>query len=255
MSKYKTHTVFTCCIVLIINFSNFSFLFSGSKQIDNFGSNSKSEMGSTFDVEQAKNEIFIELSKNLNGTPKNNPILLLIGGYPGSGKTTLINALTQSHDFSVIRWDNIRQALVDRHIKGSPYDSEILNFVNQNLFRLCLQRSTNIIIDANAYSNNIKLFEKLLETENYQNIYRVLKICLNPPTEVLLSRLNTRKQQTNIHQGTEADLLRDLNSEYKKVDINDYSLIINNNEFISIDTEINIVNSLLKPYFDAQELN
>ena len=109
-----------------------------------------------FDVEQIKSEIFLQLSQDLKANPKSKPLLILIGGYPGAGKTTLIHALAHSHDIAVISWNAIRQALLDRHLKGSPYDWEIIESVNQNLFRKCLQRHAHIIIDANAYTNRRK---------------------------------------------------------------------------------------------------
>jgi predicted kinase len=206
-----------------------------------------------FNVEEVKAEISIQLSQNLNANSKNDPILILIGGYPGAGKTTLINALLQIYDMDVISWNSIRQALLDRHLKGSPYDGEIIDAVNRNLFRVCLQRNTNIVIDANAYANNIKLFENLLDIEHYQYTYRVIKICLNPPSDILLSRVRAREQKEGLHQGTEVDVLRDLNSEHKRINLNDYSLIIKNDEKISFEMELSIVNSFLKPYFDRQK--
>lgn len=209
----------------------------------------KTTVVSAFDVERVKNEIFIQLSKDLKGNPKNKPILILIGGYPGAGKTTLINALAQTYDISVISWNAIRQALLDRGLKGSPYDWEIIEAVNQHLFRVCLERKTNVIIDANAYAKNIQLFENLLEVEQCRNTYRLIKICLNPPSEILFSRISAREQKKGLHQGTEEDLLRDLNSEHKKINANDYSLMIKNDENIPFETELDIVNSLLKPYF------
>lgn len=208
-----------------------------------------------FDVELVKKEIFIQLSNDLKGNAKNKPILILIGGYPGAGKTTLINALIQAHDLDVISWNAIRQALLDRHLKGSPYDFEIITAVNQNLFKICLQRNANIVIDANAYSKNIKLFEELLETEHCRDRYRIIKICLNPPPEILLSRVRAREQKEGVHQGTEIDVINDLNSDHKKINMSDYSLIIKNDNDIDFETELNIVNSFLKPFFAQQQLD
>lgn len=206
-----------------------------------------------FDVEQVKSDIFFQLSKDLKGIPKNKPILLLIGGYPGAGKTSLIHAMTQVHDLDVISWNAIRQALLDRHLKGSPYDWEIIEAVNHNLFKTCLQNSANIVIDANAYSKNIKLFEELLEVEHAEDRYRIIKICLNPPSEILLSRVRAREQKETLHQGTEDDVIKDLNSEHKRIQMDDYSLIIKNDSDIDFETELNIVNSFLKPFFDLQK--
>lgn len=231
MTRHKIYAMFTLCIFFIATTTS----------------------AYAFDVELVKREIFIQLSKDLKGTPKNKPILLLIGGYPGAGKTTLINALAQSQDMAVISWNFIRQALLDRHLRGSPYDWEIIEAVNLNLLRLCMQRNANIIIDANAHFTTIQLFEDLLEVEHYQDIYRVVKICLNPAPEILLSRVQAREQREDVHQGTEADLLRDLNSKHKKINMNDYSLIIKNDGDISFATELNIVNAFLKPYFDEQQ--
>ena len=201
-----------------------------------------------FDVEAVKIEITEQLAKDLKGHSSKNPVLLLIGGYPGAGKTTLITALARKHDLSVISWNAIRQALLDRRLKGSPHDWEIIEAVNRNLLRMCVQRNATMIIDANAYANNIKLFERLLLEEGGEN-YQIVKICLNPPSEVLLNRVRMRIPQEGVHQGTEKDLLADLNAEHKKINLNDYCLIINNAN-ISFDYELDIINSFLKLHFD-----
>lgn len=198
------------------------------------------------DVEQVQKEITEELSKNFKCTPKAKPFLLLIGGYPGAGKTTLINALIHTHDLSLIAWNSIRQSLLDRQLKESPYVWEIISGVNRNLFRTCLHHHANIVIDANAYRNNIKLFENLLEEEGYKDLYRVIKICLNPPEEVLLRRIRSRVQREGVHQGTEADLIRDLHSEYKRLHMADYSLILKNDETMPFEKELELVNLLVE---------
>ena len=72
--------------------------------------------------------------------------------------------LCNTYDFAVISWNDIRQVLLDRQLKGSPYDWEIIQTVNHHLFRTCLKRRLNIIIDANAHVTNIKLFEDLLDS-------------------------------------------------------------------------------------------
>jgi predicted kinase len=205
-----------------------------------------------FDVEAVKQEITDLLSQELKGNGADKPILLLIGGYPGAGKTTLINELVKEHDIAVISWNSIRQALLDRGVKGSPYDGEIIEAVNANLFRICLERNVNIVIDANAHSHNVKLFEELLDSENYGDVYQVMKLCLNPPTALLLSRIRAREQKEDIHAGTEADLVRDLNSIRKKINMNDYSLIIKNDENIPFEAELKIINAFLDPYFERR---
>jgi deoxyadenosine/deoxycytidine kinase len=207
----------------------------------------------TIDLEQIKSEIALQLARNLKGSSKSKPILILVGGYPGAGKTTLINALAESHDLAVISWNAVRQALLDRHLRGSPFDWEIIEFVNRNLFKVCLDQHLNIVIDANAHASNIELFEKLLKEENQEETYRMVKICLNPPGPILLSRIRAREQRADVHQGTETDLLRDLNSSHKRLHMDEFSLIIKNDESVPFEAELNIVNAFLKPYFDQQQ--
>lgn len=200
-----------------------------------------------FDFEKIKNEITDEISPNLKANSNENPILILIGGYPCAGKTTLIEALHKTYDIDVIQWNSIRQALLDRNMQGSSFDWEIIEAVNRNLFKNCLKRSSNIIIDANAHANNIKLFETLLKEEQTNNSYKIFKICLNPSVEVLMDRMLAREQKENVHQGTALDLRRDLDSNHKRLNMSDYELIIRNDK-IDFQTELNIVKSFLKPY-------
>lgn len=208
----------------------------------------------TFDVEQVKKEITDQLSTQIKGTPKSHPLLILVGGYPGAGKTTLIQALAQDYDLAVISWNDVRQALLDKHLRGSPYDWEIIQAVNHSLFSTCLKRSLNIIIDANAHFTNIKLFEDLLNLEHHQDQYKTVKVCLNPPIELLLKRVRAREQREDLHQGTEIDVLKDLSAPHKKMLMEDYAIIIKNDEEIPFETELNIVNAFLKPYFDKQTI-
>lgn len=202
-----------------------------------------------FDVERVKWEITEQLCRELGGCcARDKPVLLLIGGFPGSGKTTLIRALCQRDDFAVIAWNDIRQALLDRHIFGSSHVPEIIWSVNRALFKMCLERRVNIIIDANAHCTNIKLFEDLLEEERCSHIYRVVKICLNPPLHTLLNRVSARVQIEGFHQGTVDDVLKDTVAPFKQLNRDDYALIIKNDEWIPFETELCIVNAFLRPF-------
>ncbi len=205
----------------------------------------------SFDVEQAKQEITFQLAQELMGQPHEKPILILVGGYPGAGKTTLIRALLDEYDIAVISWNAIRQAQIDMQIRGSSFDGEILDAVHENLLRSALQRHLNVIIDANAHARNIRNTEAFLNTQQNGSRYKVVKICLNPPLETLFNRLRARKRQEGIHQGTESDLLRDLNSSGKKIDLNDYTLVINS-DAVAFETELDIVSSFLRPYLAHQ---
>lgn len=205
-----------------------------------------------FDAGQVKREIILELSTDFAGQPHARPLLLLVGGYPGAGKTTLINALAAEYDLTVVSWNAIRQAFLDRHLKDTSFDKEHFASIRDALLRMCLQHHINVVIDTNAHAVNIKIIEDLLEAEGYGQQYQVVKLCLNPPIETHFKRLRAREQKEGRHQGTESDLERDLNLSFKKINFSDYALVINTEE-VPFETELKIVNAFLEPLFANQE--
>lgn len=204
------------------------------------------------DVAQTIEDITVQLSKDLNGHFHTKPLLILIGGFPGAGKTTLITSLVEAHDVTVFSWDAVRQALLDRHIMGSPFDPEILDTVQQNILRICMERHLNVVIDTNAHARKISEIESFLEKEQYGQDYQIVKICLNPPVRTLFDRISARAQKEGLHQGTESDLQRDLLSTKKVMNLNEYALVINT-EAICFENEMKIVTSFLEPYFNHQD--
>ena len=171
-------------------------------------------------------------------------MLILIGGYPGSGKTTLVKGLRKTHDIAVISLDAIRQSLIDRGLEAVSYEEKITQEVYLNLLRIGFQHRINLVLDSNASAWKIRTIEHFLETERPDQIYKIAKICLNPPVETLFDRVLAREQKEGLHQGTESDLRNTLISPLKKIDLNDYHLILNN-QAIPFETELKIVNNYL----------
>jgi|GEM_PF-4102387 len=197
------------------------------------------------DLSLLKAEITNELFKKLKGSPQEKPIILLVGGYPGSGKTTLIQALSDAHEISVIAWNDVRQALLDRKLRGSSFDFEVIEAVHENLLHFCIEHRLNVMIDANAHAQNLRYIQNFLNQEPGGADYRVFKICLNPPQETLYKRIALRKQREDLHQGTLSDLERDLKSSKKQLIFSEYSLVIDT-DTVSFETELAIVEALLK---------
>lgn len=175
-------------------------------------------------LEQVKleNEIAFELSKNLNLKAQKEPLVILVGGYQGSGKTTLIRRLTKIIDANVISTDAIRQALLNRGVKLSPEFSTSVKQIYTTLLKKSLDHGSNTIIDANAHSSRIKEVETLLREENFKQ--KIIKIYLHASRETLKKRLLDRESMPGYYQGSQTDLEASLSST--KIDDKDYNLII-----------------------------
>jgi hypothetical protein len=101
-----------------------------------------------------------------------------------------------------------------------------------------------VAIDANAHTRNIRTIEEFIAQEEQGELYTIVKICLNPPVDTLFSRVSAREQKPGIHQGTESDLTRDLNSSKKKIHLEEYGLIINTKE-VPLEEEVKMVSDYL----------
>ncbi len=104
---------------------------------------------------------------------------------------------------------------------------------------------SEFFFNANAYAINIREFEKFLREEEEGQIYKVVKICLNALVETLFRRLRARAHKERVHQRNESDLQRDLAYARKKIDFNEYALIINTEE-VPFQTELEMANAYLE---------
>jgi predicted kinase len=196
-------------------------------------------------IEKIKQEITEQLSKGWENKPQEQPVIVLIGGYSGSGKSELTKAIHSSYESVIISLDVIRQALLDREeiIDGVSFNWEIVRDVYQNLLKAALVSRMNIIMDTNAHVEKIREIELVLKQEGVDQIYQKLKICLNPPYETLVARVRSREKIYGVHQGTEEELKQSFAS--KKLDLNDYEIVINNNE-ITFDEEWQMLDVLFR---------
>lgn len=171
---------------------------------------------------QLEKEIIDQLSVNFRTSPQNGETaLILIGGFQGSGKTSLIERIKKTFKFNVVSTDSIRQRLFDKGVEISPNFSKYVNNISRTLTIRSLING-NTIIDANAHTKRIQEMEKLLEAENFNQ--RPIKIFLNTSVEVLKDRVKTRQSIPGCYQGTEQDLESSLASS--KINMDYYDFII-----------------------------
>lgn len=196
------------------------------------------------DLEQ---EITNQLLENLSIKVQQQPILILIGGFQGSGKSSLIARINEVYDNAVISTDVIRQSLFNKGLTSSPLFSKYVSNISYNLLEKSLINCSNIIIDANAHSKRIEEIEKLLKESDSH--YTVMKIFLNATENTLIERVRTRQPLQDCYQGTESDLKAALAAT--KINLADYDLILDTDQ-LDEKSVFELVNFLVSPYFSLQ---
>lgn len=164
------------------------------------------------------NEIVSQLSREFSVGKE--PFLLLIGGFQGSGKSSLIRRIKAVLEINVISTDVIRQSLFDRGYKVSPEFSKTVDDIFKSLFFKSMGSPT--VIDANAHAKRILDIEAFMKEKEYST--RVLKVFLSCSTEVLKTRVAHRERVVGCYQGTLSDLEGSL--AITKIDQKDYDLCI-----------------------------
>lgn len=193
---------------------------------------------------ELEQEIIHKFENEFKARTQKRPILILIGGFQGSGKSSLIARINDVYDTNVISTDSIRQNLFDRGVKISPEFSKYVSNISGNLVMKSLGISSNIIVDANSHSRRIAEMGKLLRENNSH--YSTLKIFLNASEETLRDRVKTRKPISGSYQGTESDLEAALSSA--KIDLEDYDLIVDTDK-LNQSKVFELVNHFISPYF------
>lgn len=163
-------------------------------------------------------EIVSQLSREFSGGKE--PFLLLIGGFQGSGKSSLIRRIKAVFEINVISTDVIRQSLFDRGWKVSPEFSKTVDDIFKSL--LCKSMGSPTVIDANAHAKRILDIEAFMKEKECKT--RVLKVFLSCPPEVLKKRVVNRERVSGCYQGTLSDLESSL--AITKIDEKDYDLCI-----------------------------
>jgi predicted kinase len=195
-----------------------------------------SDMISSFEKARIIQEITAVLAKDLDGPAQERPILILIGGFQGSGKSTIAQHLQKKHQFTIISTDKIRCKLLERNIIGNLF-AEMIGTISKILLLKAVEKSLNIVVDANAHEKRIGEVTQLISP---YPAYNILKIFLQTPEAKLIERLESRPKIEGCYQGQIADLKGSLASA--KINLSNYDLILMTHtltleeEFLSIDS-------------------
>jgi predicted kinase len=137
--------------------------------------------------------------------PQRRPCLVLVGGLPGTGKSTLARALAETAGFSLIRSDVVRKELAGTNPdpgETSPYNEEIYSPEwTTRTYAECLRRAEallfegdRVLVDATFRTNsNRRVF---LDAARDWGVPARLLVCRADP-EVVRMRLERRRDDAS----------------------------------------------------------
>lgn len=159
-------------------------------------------------VEELTDEI--SSSWNFKEEPPAKPVLLFLGGFQGSGKTTTLELIRNELDLAIISSDEIRYKLFERGWKISEEFRHTISATRNNLIRRALSTGHHVAIDQRTTPQRIELVKEIANQEDKG--YKPIFAYLDSPHEVLKQRMGTRQPFPGRHQGTLEELMEDINN-------------------------------------------
>ncbi len=129
------------------------------------------------------------------------PVILLMGGFQGAGKTSITDHLSPRLPLLVISPDEIRHAMFQR-ISFSATFVHSVNAARNRLIEKALATGQHIVLDENATPTRMSVYKSLLKNSTY----KVLLAFFNTPKDILIKRLRSRPDIQGKYKGTVDEL-------------------------------------------------
>ena len=155
--------------------------------------------------------------------PPINPTVLMIGGFQGAGKTTVLNLLKEDLDLIIISPDEIRHKLFEKGWKVNERFVHTVNATRNNLLKMALKLGYNIAVDQLTTRARIDLVKKIVIENN--NKYRCLLVYLQASKDTLIKRVESRRKFKGLYKGT-LEELKDSIIKHGQPDLQMYDLVL-----------------------------
>lgn len=172
-------------------------------------------------VQSLTNEISAEWHPE---KPLTQPIFLLLGGFQGSGKTTVLETIKDELGLTVVSLDEIRFRLFERKFPFSDVFTKVVDETRDNLVKKALTLGMSLAVDTNITNERLKLMQKLL-SESGKN-HKLVSVLLKADPIVLKRRVESRKPAEGQYQGKVEELDASI-AQHGDFDESGYNLIIN----------------------------
>ncbi len=154
-------------------------------------------------------------------TPKK-PLLILLAGFQGSGKTTLAKKLAHEYNLKLISPDEIRQELFDQGVKFSADFVSLVDQTRDEQIKKLIIAGKSVICDTNMIPQRIAKIKRDLIGQNYE----LVTVFLDAPREVLAQRVGNRPQIEGVYRGTGGELEQSMTT-HGDIAKEDYDMVIN----------------------------
>lgn len=135
--------------------------------------------------------------------PKNNPMLVIISGLPGTGKTTLAKKISNEFGLPMVSMDEVKEVMWDT--MGHEFDFEFSDKLGKTAFELAfhyinanLSKGVSMVVEAHfSPERNNERINKLKEKYGAQ----LVQIYCDCETEALQKRFKERMKKDSYHKG------------------------------------------------------
>jgi predicted kinase len=134
--------------------------------------------------------------------PSRDPILVVFGGYQGSGKTSISQNLLELIPTRAIVSDQLRQTLFDLQLPFSEEFAQSVHAARNVLLDRAMSQRSHIVMDENATPARLALYMEMAKVR----AYRVHGVHLLTPQQVLESRVRKRTPMNEYYNGTVDEL-------------------------------------------------
>jgi len=162
----------------------------------------------------------------------NRPVLVLLSGYSGSGKTSVIKELAKKYSYEFIITDQIRQSLIDQG--QDPFDEKGSGLTRKIRTDLIAKTDkSNLVIEGNFDQQGIlELKAQMAKT------YKVFAVFLKADEDILESRVQKRQPESGMYQGDIEGLRQTLKRDW---DWDSYDLVLDTSKLSPVEVAKRIV--------------
>lgn len=147
-------------------------------------------------------QLYAGLTLSEKVAERSRPILVIMSGLPGSGKTHLARRLCERFPLTLVGVDPVRAALFDTPRYTPGENEKVYRLANDLIWRLLRERR-HVLYDAVNLSEARRRDLRLLALDAHAH---PLTVCTTAPESVIHERLTRRSQQLYNTGDSEADL-------------------------------------------------